>query len=86
MASVGWPLLTMLCLSCEGPELGVSSVGIFKTLPAEDDSVTLLKLAFFSWYAPESLSEIKQLMHAATAQTCLSGKQPSGWTAKTLID
>ncbi|KAK4695693.1 alkaline phosphatase D, partial [Phenoliferia sp. Uapishka_3] len=34
--------------SCEGADLGVSPVGIFKTLPAEDDDVTSLRLAFFS--------------------------------------
>lgn len=34
--------------SCEGPELGVSPVGTFKTLPAEDQDVDKLKLAIFS--------------------------------------
>jgi len=34
--------------SCEGPELGVSPVGIFKTLPAEDDDIAKLRLAIFS--------------------------------------
>ncbi|KAK4699952.1 alkaline phosphatase D, partial [Phenoliferia sp. Uapishka_3] len=34
--------------SCEGADLGASPVGIFKTLPAEDDEVTSLRLAFYS--------------------------------------
>ncbi|KAL7412862.1 PhoD-like phosphatase-domain-containing protein [Mrakia frigida] len=34
--------------SCEGPSLGVSDVGSFKTLPADDDDVSVLKLATFS--------------------------------------
>jgi hypothetical protein len=35
--------------SCEGPDLGVSPVGIFKTLPAEDDEIAQLRLAVFRW-------------------------------------
>ncbi|KAK4703749.1 alkaline phosphatase D, partial [Phenoliferia sp. Uapishka_3] len=34
--------------SCEGADFGHSPVGIFKTLPDENDSVTELNLAFFS--------------------------------------
>lgn len=34
--------------SCEGPDLGVSPVGAFKTLPAEDADVEKLRLAVFS--------------------------------------
>lgn len=34
--------------SCEGPDLGVSPVGAFKTLPAEDAEVDRLRLAVFS--------------------------------------